>query len=230
MTMLGKRHTTKTKMKISSSKKGKTLSNGHKIKIGEGVRKNLPSTAFKKGVTPWNAGGSISRKHKMAISRANKGNVSPMKGKTFNKKVREKMSKAHIGKKQSREHVKKRTESIWGKENREKQVKAILKGLMKRPTSLEKRMIQIIENHKLPYKYVGDGSFLIGYKNPDFINTNGEKKLIEVGNIFHHQGNYIKDRGNHFAKYGWESYIFITNDLNEDEIISVLLGKESCRD
>ena len=87
-------------------------------------------------------------------------------------------------------------------------------------------MIKNINRNNLPYKYVGDGSFIIGYKNPDFINTNGEKKLIEVGNEYHHQDNYISKRRKHFAKYGWESYIFITNKLNEKQILSILGGGE----
>ncbi len=109
------------------------------------------------------------------------------------------------------------------KEKREEFLRHVLKGLIKRPTSLEKQMIDIIKRNNLPYKYTGNGSFLIGFKNPDFININGEKKLIEVGNVFHHQGNYIKERSEHFAKYGWKSLIFIGNTLNEKEILSKLI-------
>lgn len=113
--------------------------------------------------------------------------------------------------------------TVWSKENKEKQIKAILKGLIKRPTYLEKQMIDIIKRNNLPYKYTGNGTFLIGYKNPDFVNINGEKKLIEVGNVYHHQNNYENERRNHFAKYGWKSYIFIQDHLDEKQILSVLL-------
>ena len=112
------------------------------------------------------------------------------------------------------------------KESREKMTIAILRGLITRPTSLEKQMIAIIQKYNLPYKYVGGGSFLIGYKNPDFVNINGEKKLIEVGNVFHHQNNYVEKRKAHFAKYGWKSFIFIGNNLDENEIVSKLFGRD----
>lgn len=113
--------------------------------------------------------------------------------------------------------------STWSNSDyKDRAVKAILKGLIKRPTSLEKQMIDIIKRNNLPYKYTGDGSFLIGYKNPDFVNINGEKKLIEVGNTYHHQGNYSGRRRKHFAKYGWESHIFIGKHLNEDYILKIL--------
>ncbi len=119
------------------------------------------------------------------------------------------------------------TKNWNNKEWKEKQIKAMLKGLLKRPTSLERQMIEIIQKYNLPYKYTGNGSFWIAYKNPDFINTNGEKKLIEVANDFelHHPKDYAEKRKNHFSKYGWESFIFtgIKNKLNKEEILKILI-------
>jgi len=108
------------------------------------------------------------------------------------------------------------------KEYKDKAIKAVLKGLLKRPTSLEQETISLFSKYNLPYKYVGDGELIIGGKNPDFVNINGEKKLIEVGNVYHHQGNYIQERKEHFAKYGWETYVFIGDQLNEKQILSEL--------
>lgn len=108
------------------------------------------------------------------------------------------------------------------KENREKQISLILKGLLKRPTSLEKRMIQIIKKHNLPYKYVGDGSFLIGWKNPDFINTNGKKVAIEVANEFHHSKTYPRERKNYFKEYGWKAIVFHGDKLIEKNVLKIL--------
>jgi hypothetical protein len=109
-------------------------------------------------------------------------------------------------------------------EYREKTIKAQLKGLFKRPTSLEKQMIEIIKRNNLPYKYCGDGSFMIGFKNPDFVNVNGQKICIEVANIFHHPDPYIEQRKKHFAKYGWKCIIFRQDKLDEND---VLLGIEN---
>lgn len=112
------------------------------------------------------------------------------------------------------------------KEWKEKQIKLMLTGLLKRPTSLEKQMISIIQKHNLPYKYTGDGSFWIAYKNPDFVNVNGEKKVIEVANDYklHHPENYANDRRKHFSSYGWTSFIFtgINNKLDEEEILKTI--------
>lgn len=112
----------------------------------------------------------------------------------------------------------------WNKkETREKMINDILKGLLKRPTSYEKKAIEIIEKYKFPYKYVGDGSFLIGFKNPDFVNTNGEKKLVEIGNEFHHKDNYIEKRTQHFAEYGWETHILLDDNLTKKKILQFFL-------
>ena len=103
-----------------------------------------------------------------------------------------------------------------------------IRGRIKRPTSLERKMLQIIEKNKLTYKYVGDGSFLIGFKNPDFVNVNGEKIAIEVyAEVFKRFrfGNVKKwklERQKVFAKYGWKILFFDETQVNE-EMVKVLL-------
>jgi hypothetical protein len=108
------------------------------------------------------------------------------------------------------------------KEFKERVLSKVLSKLIHRPTGLEKVMLEIIRKYRLPYKYTGNGDFWIGGKNPDFININGEKKLIEVGNEFHHRGDYIEKRREHFAQYGWESFIFIQDKLDEEEILKTI--------
>lgn len=107
-------------------------------------------------------------------------------------------------------------------EYKERLIKNILKGLMKRPTSLERHMIEIINHHHLPFKYVGDGSFLIGYKNPDFIESNGRKVCIEVTNSYYHDTDWANRRQKHFAKYGWRCIIFFERDINTQSILDGL--------
>jgi len=102
----------------------------------------------------------------------------------------------------------------------------LLKGLMKRPTSFEQKIIILCSKNRLPFVYTGDGRIFIGNKNPDFVNE--EKKIIiEVFlNYFKIKGygsveNYIKERGEHFSKLGYKT-IFIREeeimDKNWEEI------------
>lgn len=108
---------------------------------------------------------------------------------------------------------------------REKVIKNVMKALFNnRPTSLEKQMITIIKKNKLPFIYTGDGSFLVGYKNPDFIHIN-KKIAIEVANLFHHSKEYEPQRKKHFNNYGWQVFVFFEDNnhiLDEEKILSIL--------
>lgn len=126
-----------------------------------------------------------------------------------------------------RTDVRKKLKANWqDPEYREKVIKNTLKGLLKRPTSLEQRLIKFFTEHRLPFAYVGDGSFLIGYKNPDFININGHKICIEVSNSFFHRDkpDWVTKRKAHFKKYGWDCIILETDRpyLSEDFILETL--------
>lgn len=110
---------------------------------------------------------------------------------------------------------------------------AIRKALRRRPiSSLEDKFQKIIDKYKLPYKYVGNGKFLIERKNPDFININGEKKAIEVYARKHKEKlrnttieEWKKNRQGVFDKYGWKIIFFDEIQLNDEKnVLSVLKG------
>ena len=103
---------------------------------------------------------------------------------------------------------------LWkNPEYHERTVMSILKGIHKRPTSYEQKIIDLIEEYNLPFRYVGDGQAIIEYKNPDFINTNGQKILIETYSIFWHKSGYEKERTKIFADYGYKTIFLNDNDL-----------------
>lgn len=99
---------------------------------------------------------------------------------------------------------------------------AILTGSRTRPTKPEKRLRKGL-NILFPgeYKYVGDGTTFIGGKCPDFININGQKKIIEMfGNYWHSEEKIGRtkqqeenQRIKHFAKYGFKTLIVWENEL-----------------
>lgn len=186
--------------------KGKLFSKDRKKKLREIASKRVLTDELRK-----------------IYSTAKKGYKTPEEVKEKIRQKSLKMWQSGKYRKLIKKKFKESAQKRWAnKEYKEKMIEVMLAGLIKRPTSLEKQMINIITKYNLPYKYVGNGSFLIGYKNPDFININGEKKLIEVGNIFHHQGNYVQKREKHFTNYGWKSYIFIGDTLNEQVIVNTL--------
>ncbi len=88
----------------------------------------------------------------------------------------------------------------------------------RRPTDLEAKLLAVIEKYHLPYKYTGDGSFLIGRLNPDFVNTNSEKIAIEVFGGHWHQDKTDSIRSEDgrrkiLREYGWELVVIWGDEL-----------------
>jgi len=139
-----------------------------------------------------------------------KGRISPMKDKKHTDETKEKCRVASI--------------KYWqDPEYREKVIKNSLNGLLARPTSLEKQMIKLIEENKLPYMYVGDGSFFIGWKCPDFIENNGRKIVLEVRPKVMCQfwdkctpEEYEQRQKEHYAKFSYDCIIIWQEDLEND--------------
>ena len=168
----------------------------------KGVRASI-KTEFKKGMKPWNIGKKWPKETKERMSEAHK-NISA--------ETRQKMSKAKKGKILTAEHIK--------------------KVLTRRtPTSLEKKFLGIVEKNGLPYRFVGDGSFMIGRKNPDFINVNGEKIAIEVYARYYKLRHaetvqaWQVERERVFREYGWTAIFFDETQVNEKNILTQLGGK-----
>jgi len=187
------------------TKKGYKKSDNHKEKIG--------------------IANSISLKDKKHTKTHSKNISNALKGRDFSKKHKKNLSKSATGRKMSKISIQKNREyrQFWWKEKDEdykkEHLKKMLNGLLKRPTSFEKKIILLCSKHKLPFIYTGDGRVLIGYKNPDFVDEEN-KIIIEVFlNYFKERDygsveNYIKKRGEYFAKKGYKT-IFI----REEEII-----------
>ena len=118
----------------------------------------------------------------------------------------------------------------YWKNNKNTQLKAMMSGCKnQKPNKLEKEMITIIKDLNLPYKFVGDWQVVFGGRNPDFINVNGHKKLIEVFGTYWHttRARTFTDteegRIKHFKKYGFDCLvIWDTEFKNKDMLIEKL--------
>lgn len=181
----------------------------------------------------WNAKISQSRsgKHYPKLSEAKKGKrlsehvirKSIELGHTpeINAKRSETMKMRHKEKPQLALRAREQMLSRWSDEKyREDTLKRIIKGLVKRPTSLERRIMSIIFQNNIPLKYTGDGSFIIGYKNPDFININGKKKCLEVGNKIFHDSEYEHKRIDYFGKWGWDCLVLWEENMGANNDIA----------
>ena len=94
-----------------------------------------------------------------------------------------------------------------------------------KPTSIEVRFIKLCKECKLPYRYVGDFQVWINGKNPDFINTSGEKKIIELFGNYWHKPEDENTLTDHYGKYGFKTLIIWEDELknlSDDELINVV--------
>lgn len=108
----------------------------------------------------------------------------------------------------------------------------IRKALKRHPiSSLEIKFKNIIEKYNLPYKYVGNGTFFIEKKNPDFISNDGDKVAIEVYARIHKEkmrnmtiNRWKEQREKLFAKYGWKTLFFDETQINDKNVLQKLKG------
>lgn len=161
---------------------------------------------------------------KMRSAHAGKNNH--FYGKKHDAVARRKMRRAHLGVPLSLEH---RKSMSLAQQGRIIPPEVIRKSLARRPvSSLERRMIAIIARNNLPYKFVGNGQFMLGRKCPDFVNCNGEKIALEVFCRKHKEefrGGFecwMKDRSKLFATYGWKVKYFDETQLNTKNVMKVL--------
>jgi len=138
---------------------------------------------------------------------------------------------SHLGKKQSKWTILKRIKALRGK----KRSKQAIRNVMKRriPTELERKFQNIVDNYNLPYKYVGDGSFILENCNPDFININGKKIAVEVFARYYKNRDgrdvdkWKEKRSKIFSKYGWRIAYFNESQIEDKVVLKVLKRMEA---
>lgn len=119
----------------------------------------------------------------------------PMKGKKHSKETREKI--------------------------RQKLIDRIKDGKYKlKPNKPEKLLTKLLNKWlKGEYKFVGDGKVIIDRYCPDFINVNGQKKIIEhFGNYWHNRPEVIKRDKRRlvvYKKYGYSTLIIWERELKD---------------
>jgi len=236
----GKKISEETRKKLSESHKGKHLSEQAKEKL---------SKAFK-GKIPWIKGRHHTEETKRKIQEKNKGKHSGwIKGMHHTKETKEKMGKSHKGQLVSNETKKKISEAQKGEKahwfgthqsdeiklkkrlewlNLPSEIKAerlrnSLKKTGKHPNSMEQKLIKLFEEKNLPYRYVGNGVFFVNGKNPDFVNTENRKKVIEFCGKYWHseqikkrtrpaEEEYLKS---HYSEQGYSCLIIWEEGLRD---------------
>lgn len=210
--------TKKGREKLSKARRGKkpTLGMRHtkeqKQKISEALTGRKVSEETRKKMAKAQEGKCLSEEHKQKLSEAHKGQISWMKGKHHSEETKEKISKA--------------------KKNPSEETRAKLRDARKHqkiPTHHTKPELiyeEICKKDHLPFRYTGDGSFWIGNINPDFVETNGKKIVVEIFGDYWHSPllNWkLKEKGTLayrkriLKEYGWKLIVFWETDLKRED-------------
>ena len=108
--------------------------------------------------------------------------------------------------------------------------KRMMKGMNRKATKPE-IIIRILLYVLFPkqYKYVGNGKIWIDGFNPDFININGQKKIIEVYGDYWHNTPERKERDKErlktYNKYGYKTLVIWEHELKDTNKIKDRLLK-----
>ena len=65
------------------------------------------------------------------------------------------------------------------------------------------------------WKYVGDGQFWVEGKNPDWVNINGKKLLIEYNGFYTHTTEKDEAKAQHYTQYGFRTLNLYPKDLHD---------------
>ncbi len=184
--MFGKKHSEETKLKIREKRKLQIFS--------EETRKKL--------------------------SESRKGHVCYTLGIPHSQETKKKMSLAHLGSKRNETTKKKMSESItnfWSNISDKDKSERIKKCLTFNSPNKQEKYLENLLNRLYPneWKFVGNGQLIIAGKCPDFVNINGQKKLIELFGDYWHQGENLQDRIDVFKPFGYQTLIIWEKELKD---------------
>lgn len=159
-----------------------------------------------------------------------KGSDNPMYGKHHSEKTKKLLSQRTT--EQFRNIEYRRLLSQKAKE-RCRDLSVIRKILQfKRPTSLEKKMDEFLQRHfPNQWKYTGNGSFVVGGKNPDFVHTSKKYVILVNGEHWHQDIFEEPVQINHYLQYGYNCIVIWENELkhiNTKKLKQKIVGGDTC--
>jgi hypothetical protein len=244
-TVKGSHHTEETKNKIRASMMGKNTgprTEEVKAKLREANIGKKASDETKKKMSIASTGRTYvmpdATKKKLSLALRGVG-----KGKIVSKETRRKLSENNVGMKGMRHSEKsrarmsasglKRWEGVTTLERKKygeaasvrtlalwKDVKFVKKQMVAcniSPNRPETALLKIL-NFLFPgeWKFTGDLSFTINGKCPDFVNCNGQKKIIELFGDYWHRGEDPRDRELVFAPFGYKTLVVWEKELRDE--------------
>jgi len=154
-------------------------------------------------------------------------------GRLHSVKAKQAISKARLGKPRSeetRQSISRTLKKLWEDSDYARQMTA---SWYRRPNETELKMQTVLDKHfPSEWKYVGDYQVWIGGRNPDFINVNGKKQVIEVFGVYWHDSELFPNRPSaveliaHYKNYGFDCLVLWEYDAWCDEVMVVQRVKD----
>jgi len=182
----GKKMSLSFRRKMSEVTRGRKLSDESKRKISKARLGEGNGMYGRCGALHPRFGKSVSKKTRMKMQKAHKklyknGYVNPMTGRKHSKETRLKMSKNRSGKCLGSSNPSFGGRPDWV-------IKKVVVGSHVKPNKFEIAVRKYLNlNFPKEWKYCGDGSVILNGHNPDFINCNGEKKVILANGVYWHR-------------------------------------------
>lgn len=221
------------KKRVKTVKCNKSLAGKNNPMYG----KKRPDTSLRNKLNPLKGKESGNYKHGKYCQEISKQALKcrSCASKSIWKKYRDKILKGMANKWDNKEFVEKFKQvrkKLWSnKDFKEIMLHKMLSGSVPFRKNKLEILLEYFINQILPneYKYTGDGkSFIAGFV-PDFINVNGQKKIIELfGDYWHTKLEAIKRdkfRLKSYKKYGYNTLIIWEHELNRnpEKVISRIM-------
>lgn len=98
--------------------------------------------------------------------------------------------------------------------------------LSKRAASNEEiAFMKFLAEQHFSYQFVGDGTLVLGGKNPDFLSLDGKKRLIELWGDVYHQRHMPQSRIDHFNQFGYKTLIIWASEMSDPEQVAEKIRK-----
>lgn len=87
------------------------------------------------------------------------------------------------------------------------------------PNKPERKLLELLDTYYPgEWKYVGDGQVVIDGKIPDFINVNGQKKIIEMFGDYWHRNDDTEQRTAFFKDFGYDTLVIWESELKDRRV------------
>jgi uncharacterized Rmd1/YagE family protein len=204
----GRTASEETKRKMSKSHKGKLSSERVAIlkRVWDNPEYHKKQSASHKGLQ-----NSLGFKHDDSFREKVR---KRMTGREVKEETRRKLSESLKGKPKSIETIEKFKAIRNNPDRLSDWNRNVLRASHARPNTVESSLLELLNSlYPNQYKYTGNGEVIIGGINPDFININGQKKVIELYGDYWHQGDNPQDRVDRFAVYGFGCLVIWQSEL-----------------